>query len=217
MNSGPWGPPTKPIRTLLPELPDECSESLKVPSKVLQQQAELAAAKAAQQAEERAARDAEQARIAVRRAQAMAKIQAADAKTRGHEDATIAKARAALGEAAAAAEKAMLAAAETAATSCRKNLDTERKASENQAIESVIAQVRVGDLTAVRAPEERFDDTSGGDGNAYHSAMSKMERAKAEVKGKYEAIWNEVSIHAPACPLARWVPAWAAHGPRARL
>ena len=40
---GPYGPCTAAIRTLLPELPTDCSESLKVPSKVLAAQAEVEA------------------------------------------------------------------------------------------------------------------------------------------------------------------------------
>ena len=54
---GPHGPATAPIRTLLPELPSDCSESLKVPSKVLAAQAEAAAEAAARTAAERAARE----------------------------------------------------------------------------------------------------------------------------------------------------------------
>lgn len=44
---GAFGPATPPLRTLLPELPKDCSESLKVPSKVLAAQAEVRAAGAA--------------------------------------------------------------------------------------------------------------------------------------------------------------------------
>lgn len=63
----PHGSPTEPIRTLLPELPADCSESLKVPSRVLAAQAEAAAAKAQREAEEAAAREAVTAEVAKRR------------------------------------------------------------------------------------------------------------------------------------------------------
>jgi hypothetical protein len=54
---GALGPETAPLRTLLPELPADCSESLKVPSKVLAAQAEKEAERAQREATERTARD----------------------------------------------------------------------------------------------------------------------------------------------------------------
>ena len=72
---GPWGDPTAPLSTLMPELPDEVSELLKVPMKAANTAIEATMAKETERVEQRAAREAERKAAAERESVAQAQLQ----------------------------------------------------------------------------------------------------------------------------------------------
>ena len=82
---GALGPETAPLRTLLPELPADCSESLKVPSKVLAAQAEKEAERAQLEAAERTARDSAAHAERVQHEHAMQRVRKAESAALAYE------------------------------------------------------------------------------------------------------------------------------------
>jgi hypothetical protein len=122
---GPFGDETPPLLTKLPELPEDCSESLKVPSKVIAAAAEAAAEEARKIAKDKETRDAEQAELA-RQEEAMKKMRDQEDSEFSENEMRCEKIiSAALAEAATKAECALEEGAEAADNECRERITKE--------------------------------------------------------------------------------------------
>ena len=189
---GPLGLPTAPIRTLLPELPETCSESLKVPSRVLAAQAEAAAERAQREAEARAAYEASVAADGERRRAAMAEVEDAERAADAHERLATDAVREALREAVGAAERALASAASEAAAACHATLKEAYAAEERAAVEEVVAHARDGILKEAEAAEAAMKSVrrggpnssleAGGGAQAFHSTLAQMDATKEKVR-----------------------------------
>lgn len=174
---GPLGSMTAPLRTLLPELPENCSESLKVPSKVLAAQAEKEAKKAQSEASARAAREKAAAEEKAMQQQAMQIVHKAEDAVRAYQHKASRTIGQALEEFSQHAQRTLLERAEKRVVAVRADLQEEVKNAEFAVLDEVLSTVRVAEIgVGIGA------DGSASSEEQHASTMIKIETAKAKAR-----------------------------------